>query len=521
MRGKTITSMAVCISVSLFVLMINPTLFSMQEESYEISSVQIGETDITLDFYEEIRLYTNKDYRMRIRVENSGENDLSYFTSLNLVGPEEIKISSWGKSTFSIPPGDSYEFIFMLEGLEPGEYELTLTAEEDFYAAITLIEDVLRLGILGFLPNLRMISPYLLGMLPFGAEMFFYLVLSDMLPPVIGRTLSVVEESPTVINSITYAIMRELDDLLIPLSYLLEGIAEDIPSTIGAWISSLPESIALLEKVLIDGFSYSIAHASSLATEGNLPLIEKFPEAVDGLLESLASCRFWGPNTAAISLENLLKIWNMENVTFAQHFLSDAVCLGLAGVYFFVLTPVGLAATPIYETYHENLLPKLKNLSSSMYNISSPVLHRAERNMNKMLQPKARLLRSLAEKFLPQIFPYLVNAAEVVAWATAVPVETFVNGAVEGFSRGEVSVSRLNSFCNNEVAPHLEKIIPFLWEKGAEYTPVPAEVERGKETITIKVRVRDMSPIESVQLRLADIWKTTLGTIKGLRTGEY
>lgn len=521
MKGKVLVLVVAGISLSLVFLMLNPALSSMQEESYKSSSIRIGKTDATLNLPEEIQLYTNQEHMLRIMVENSGENNLSYFTSLSLVGPEEIDITSWGKSTFSIPPGDSYEFIFLLEGLEPGEYELTLTAEEDFYAAITLIEDVLRLGILGFLPNLRMVFPYLMGLLPFGAEMFLYLIISDMWAPLIDRLLSIGEELPTVINSITYALLRELDTLLIPISSLLVGIVEDLPSTARAWIDSLPESIALLEPVLVDGLSYSIAHAGSFLAEGYSPMIERLPEVIDGLLETGASLRFWGPNTAAISLENLLKIWEMEDVSLAEHLLAGIVCLLLAGLYS-LLTPWGLIFTPLYILYHEIFLTPLKFLFSLMYNLVSPILHMVAEIINGALHPVAGMHKWIAGEVLPLIFLCLVMAAKVIAWATAAPVETLLYPVMKGFSNVlEMDASGLNSFCSDIAAPPLEGLISFLWKMGATFTPVPVEAERGKEIITIKVYVRDMSPLESAWLRLTDIWETTVGTIKGLRTGEY
>jgi hypothetical protein len=520
-KGEIIGLIALLLIGSLVVVTVNPILSSSPFEEEQKFEQKIGDTDIIIRFDKQLELFTNKEKFFRIRVNNTGENDFRYYTELKLVGPEGVKITSWGKSSFSISPEDYYEFIFLLEGLKPGTYELKLSVKEDFYASITLIEDVFRLGLLGLLPSLRGLMPDLIGMLPFFGEMIPYLVVSDMWSPLLDRLLILLTDSPTIISSITYSLMRELGGILLPLSGLLSGTTKDLPSTVGEWIRSLPETIGYFEEVLINGPSYSLTHLSSSLTEGWPVIIEKLPKTLDGILELLANFRFWGPNTAAIALDNLREIWAMENVSLATHLTADAVCLGLAAVY--VLgTPIGLLTTPLYELYHNKVYPSFERLCSSAYKIVSPILKRIDHSLFSVTSSLGKAYGWVAEAFLPPLFSFiLVPSTEAIIKPLAYPLEEFLKERWESTSQFKTSPAKLARVSNEILAPRLTNLSNWLWEKGAEYKPVPLEAERGEITFSVEVRVKDMSIFESVGIRLKDIWDTTVGTIHGLATGEY
>jgi hypothetical protein len=521
-RKKIVGSITLFLIMALALVAIGPPFLSSSEVT-EIKTFEqrIGETDITIGFNKQIELFTNKEEFFKIKVNNSGDNNLMYYTSLELIGPKDIDVTSWGKSTFSIQPGDDYEFVFLLEGLKPGTYELELSVKEDFYASITLIEDVFRLGLLGFLPSLEGLMPDLIGMLPFIGEMLPYLVFSDMGPPFLDRFLTLVADSPTIATSITYSLMRELDDILLPLSELLSGIAKDLPSILGAWMSSLPETVGYLEEVLIAGPSYSLTHMPSFLTEGWPIIIKKLPKTVDGLLELIAYMRFWGPNTAAIALDNLREVWSMENVSLATHLTADALCLGLAALYL-LGTPIGLLAAPIYETYHNNFLPVFEKLSSSVYNVASPIINRMSDILYGFTGPIGGAYKELAEGFFPPLFSFIiVPCIDAIISPLSYPLEEFLNERWAGISRFRTSPEKLARVSNEILAPQFDKLSDWLWRKGAEHKPVPFSAERGEASFIIKVEVRDMNVIESLGMSLKDIWDTTLGTIHGLATGEY
>jgi hypothetical protein len=522
-RKKIVGSITLFLIIALTSVAVgHPLLYSSEVAGVKAPIQKIGDTDITLGFDKQIELFTNKEKFFRIKVENTGENDLMYYTSLDLIGPEGINVTSWGKSSFSISPGNDYEFVFLLEGLEPGSYELKLSVEEDFYASITLIEDLFRLGILGFIPSLEGLMPDMLGMSPFLVEMFLYLGISDMWTPFIDRFLTLLADSPTIATSITYSIMRELDDILLPTSKLLSGVAKDLPSILGAWIRSLPETVDYLGESLIDAPSYSLTHLSDFFTEGYLPMIEKLPKTLDGLLELLADCRFWGPNTAAIALDNLREIWAMENVSLATHITSDAVCLGIAGLYLFALTPAGLLATPLYESYHNDVYPVLERLVSSLYEVASPVIVRMNKALSRVTVPLGGSYKVLARGVLPPLFSFVVvPLVDAISSPLADPLEEILKGAWAGLSQMNVGPGKLSEVSNEMLAPRFASLSEWLWEKGAESKPVPLSAERGEATFSIEVEVKDMGVVESVGVRLKDIWDTTIGTIHGLATGEY
>jgi hypothetical protein len=521
-KGEIIGLIALLLIGSLVVVTVNPILSSSPFEEEQKFEQKIGDTDIIIRFDKQLELFTNKEKFFRIRVNNTGENDFRYYTELKLVGPEGVKITSWGKTSFSISPEDYYEFIFLLEGLKPGTYELKLSVKEDFYASITLIEDVLRLGILGLLPSLRGLMPDVPGMLlPFGTEMFLYLIISDMWAPFLDRGLTLLAGLPTIATSITYSLMRELSGILLPASDLLSGTIKDLPSTVGEWIRSLPETIGYFEEVLINGPSYSLTHLSSSLTEGWPVIIEKLPKTLDGILELLAYMRFWGPNTAAIILDNLREIWAMENVSLATHLTADAVCLGLATIYM-LGTPIGLVATPLYELYHNRVYPSFERLCSSVYRIASPIFKRIGRSLSRITIPLGKTYGWVAEAFVPPLFSsILVPSIEAIIFPLAYPLEELMGETWEGISQLKTSPAKLARVSNEILSPRLANLSDWLWEKGAEYKPVPLEAERGEATFSIEVRVKDMGIFEGVKLMLEDIWETTVGTIRGLATGEY
>jgi hypothetical protein len=521
-RKKIVGSIALFLIMALAFVVIGPPFLSSSGAT-EIKALnqRIEDTDITIYFSKQIELFTNKEEFFKIKVNNSGNNNLMYYTSLELIGPKDIDVTSWGKSTFSIQPGDDYEFVFLLEGLKPGTYELELSVKEDFYASITLIEDVFRLGLLGFLPSLEGLMPDLIGMLPFLGEMLPYLVISDMWTPLIDRGLTLAADLPTITTSITYSLMRELDSILLPTSDLLSGIAKDLPFILGVWIESLPETVGYFEEVLIDAPSYSLTHLSSFLTEGWPVIIEKLPKTLDGILELLAYMRFWGPNTAAIILDNLREIWAMENVSLATHLTADAVCLGLATIYM-LGTPIGLVATPLYELYHNRVYPSFERLCSSVYRIASPIFKRIGRSLSRITIPLGKTYGWVAEAFVPPLFSsILVPSIEAIIFPLAYPLEELMGETWEGISQLKTSPAKLARVSNEILSPRLANLSDWLWEKGAEYKPVPLEAERGEATFSIEVRVKDMGIFEGVKLMLEDIWETTVGTIRGLATGEY
>lgn len=521
-RKKVVGAITVFLIMALVFVAIDPPLLS-SSGVIEVKTLEhrIGDTDITIEFDKQIEMFTGKEKFFKIKVNNSGSNDLMYYSSLELIGSEDINVTSWGKSTFSIPPGDDYEFVFLLEGLKPGTYELTLSVKEDFYASITLIEDVFRLGILGFIPSLEGLMPDMLGMSPFLTEMILYLVISDMWTPLIDRGLALVADLPTIATSITYSLMRELDDILLPVSELLDATAKGLPSILGLWMKNLPETVGHFGKILVDAPSYSITHLSYFLTEGYPPMIKELPQTVDGILELLAYLRFWGPNTAAITLDNLREIWAMENVSLSTHLTADVMCLGIAAIYL-LGTPIGLVATPIYEKYHEDFLPVFENLSSSAYDIASPIIYRMSNTLNKFTPPLGDAYKSATKAVFPVLFPSFIEPLIGALIAPlAVPTEEILEKVWGGFSSIETSPNKLNTLSNEILAPRLETLSDWLWQKGAEYKPVPFEAERGEASFTIKVEVRDMGVVESVVLTLKGIWDTTLGTLHGLATGKY
>jgi hypothetical protein len=208
-------------------------------------------------------------------------------------------------------------------------------------------------------------------------------------------------------------------------------------------------------------------------------------------------------------------------VSLATHLTADAVCLGLAAVY--VLgTPIGLLTTPLYELYHNKVYPSFERLCSSAYKIVSPILKRIDHSLFSVTSSLGKAYGWVAEAFLPPLFSFiLVPSTEAIIKPLAYPLEEFLKERWESTSQFKTSPAKLARVSNEILAPRLTNLSNWLWEKGAEYKPVPLEAERGEITFSVEVRVKDMSIFESVGIRLKDIWDTTVGTIHGLATGEY
>jgi hypothetical protein len=306
MKWKKI-EVGICVLLAIFLLSltINPifssSLSSSQKESTVKEWIEIGDTDVSAELTRKLEIFTNEEYLFKMNFKNSGENDLRYLSSLKLTGPEEVQISTWRES-FVIKPGDDYEYTFILEGLEPGKYTLDLTIEEDFFTSSELIEDVLRLGVLGFLPRIGGIVPLLPGMLPFAAEMILYL-LSDMWTPIIERIFLVVGGLDVVIAEIANSLAREWDVLAIAITDLLGEILVDLPGSLVEWVRYIPELVESLEPVLLEAPIYMIDHLGHLLLEGWLPMIRYLPLLIDGLLATGAMLRYFGPFAAAALFE--------------------------------------------------------------------------------------------------------------------------------------------------------------------------------------------------------------------------
>jgi len=178
-------ALCVILAALLVSLVVYPSITGSRQEQAAIEEVRIGETDVSAELAKKLEIFTGEDYTYTINFRNSGERDLRYLVGMALKGADEITVRAWRES-FVIKAGDSYEYAFILEGLKPGKYELDLTITADFFSSTELIEDVLRLGILGFLPKVEGIVPLLPSFLPFIVEMVFYL-LSDLWAPIVER----------------------------------------------------------------------------------------------------------------------------------------------------------------------------------------------------------------------------------------------------------------------------------------------------------------------------------------------
>jgi len=512
----------ICVLLAIFLLSltINPifSFSSSQKENAVKERIEIGDTDVSAEFTRKLEIFTNEEYLFKMNFKNSGENDLRYLSSLKLTGPEEVQISAWRES-FVIKPGDDYEYMFILKGLEPGRYTLNLTIEEDFFCSTELIEDVLRLGVLGFLPRVGGIVPLLPGMLPFIVEMILYL-LSDLWTPIIERIFLVLGGLDVVIAEIFNALARDWDVLAIAITDLLGEILVDLPRSLVEWVRFTPELVESFEPILLEAPIYMIDHLGHLLLEGYSPMIRYFPLLIDGLLAFFAMLRYFGPFAAAALFELIPGLISESgNMTLFKFLLVGGGFLGLGGGLWLLLAPWGLL-TPIYILYHL-IYPLLDKIFYVIHKILSPILGTLAKFVSKFSE---LTLGNLYEWFAPwiirpvwyifnpiirfviDIICRLLDAFSILFKIWEVPVGWLLS----------IQTPRIVSYLSKPAAPIFGAASKALWHIGSFFMPQDYGAMKGEAHVSIEVEVRDLTFFERAMMKLEDIWDTTVGTI-----GEY
>lgn len=519
MKWKKI-EVGVCVLLAIFLvsLTISNIFSSFQEIEEEVIKERIGETDVYAEFTRNLEIFTDKEHLFKINFENTGEHDLRYLTSLKLTGVDGVQVSSW-RDSFVIKADDDYEFTYVLKGLEPGRYTLDLTIEADFFSSSELIEDVMRLGILGFLPKLEELIPILPGMLPFIVEMILYL-LSDLWPPVIERGLGLVGDLDVVIAEIAYALAREWDTLAIAITDLLAEIIVDLPESMVEWVKFTPELVKSFEPILLEAPLYMLDNFGDFFFGGYSPIIKLLPLVLDGVLSFCAMLRYFGPFAAA-ALYGLLPgvINESENMTLFEFVLVGAGFLAGGGLIWLLLTGLGLA-TPGYMVYRM-IYPVLDKMFYAIYVLLSPII-----------DTLAVLVSGITGATLGNLYGMFAPPIIGLIWSILVPVLGAAFGILGKvldslsplFKIWEIPVEwmvtiqtpGIVSSLSKPLAPLFKEVSDALWRVGAALQPLDYGAMKGEAQFSIEVEVRDLTFIEAAILRLQDIWDTTVGTI-----GEY
>jgi len=509
-------ALCVILAALLVSLVVYPSITGSRQEQAAIEEVRIGETDVSAELAKKLEIFTGEDYTYTINFRNSGERDLRYLVGMALKGADEITVRAWRES-FVIKAGDSYEYAFILEGLKPGKYELDLTITADFFSSTELIEDVLRLGILGFLPKVEGIVPLLPSFLPFIVEMVFYL-LSDLWAPIVERGFLTGGELDVIIKEVANALAREWDTIALGITQLLGKVIVDFPEILLEWMRLVPEITSAFEGILLEAPVYMMDHLGSLLLEGYLPMIQHLPTLIDGLLSSASMLRYFGLFATAALWELVPETISQSEALTLSEFLTLVVgWLALGGFAWFALSFLGLL-TPVYAVYRP-LEPLLKRLSDLTYSILSPFVEFLAGLINALFGSPLGDLYALCA---PLLIKPLFSLATLLTEYGCADLSNLLEGLCSPLIGGwKALTGSLLSMETPEIVaelfavtnPLLNMTGDALWHLGAELMPEDFGALKGEIHIQVEVEVRNKTQLERTADALRDIWDVITKTI--------
>jgi len=509
-------ALCVVIAALLVSLVVYPSITGSRQEQAAIEEVRIGETDVSAELAKKLEIFTGEDYTYTINFRNSGERDLRYLVGMALKGADEITVRAWRES-FVIKAGDDYEYAFILEGLKPGKYELDLTITADFFSSTELIEDVLRLGILGFLPKVEGIVPLLPSFLPFIVEMVFYL-LSDLWAPIVERGFLTGGELDVIIKEVANALAREWDTIALGITQLLGKVIVDFPEILLEWMRLVPEITSAFEGILLEAPVYMMDHLGSLLLEGYLPMIQHLPTLIDGLLSSASMLRYFGLFATAALWELVPETISQSEALTLSEFLTLVVgWLALGGFAWFALSFLGLL-TPVYRLY-QPLEPLLKELSDGISRVLSPMVELIAGIISRISESTLGSLYGLcAPLIIKPLFGVATSLAEYGCVGSSnllegscsplIDVWETLTGSLLSAETPEI-VSDLFAATN----PIFNMTSDALWHLGSRLMPEEFGALKGEIHIPVEVEVRNKTPFEKVADALRDIWDVISKTI--------
>jgi len=319
MKKKFVVCLALIIScaVILTAVPLSSSKNEKSEVSYSIVRKRIGDTDLEVEFENELNIYRGDNCSFYVNFINHNEN-LRYAINMDLKGADEALKKSVLKmaSVVTVYPNDDAPFIFWIEPTQTGEYELSLDISTSYFGSLPFVEDLIYA-----LPTLAGALPPILhglpAMIPFGLDLFIlYLpkvlpwVITDLLDLLLGIKPLFDDTFPSVwkhFDFVGYLVVKGLLDWIpdMPgdLMYWIEIMPWAIGETTERWMENLPAALGewwptafeVMDKEY-GNYSKKIKQLQPVVKDMFLSYGYYIPEDAAGVLESFATSEYWnGP----------------------------------------------------------------------------------------------------------------------------------------------------------------------------------------------------------------------------------
>jgi hypothetical protein len=293
-----------------------PLSSSKNEVSYSVVKKRIGNTDLEVEFRDQLHIYLGDNSSFSVNFFNRNP-ELRYAINMELKGGEEAIKKSVLKmaSVVTVYPNDNAPFIFWLEPIKTGEYELTLDIQTSYFGSLPFIEDLIYA-----LPTLASVLPPVLhsfpAIIPWLLDHTLYLpkvlpwIILDFLDTGLKLKPLFDDAAPSLYNHfdfVGYLVVMGLLDWIphLPedLKYWIEILPWALEETARRWIESFPTALSewwptafKVMSELYPSYTERIEKLSPVTKEVLLAYGYYLPEDLAGILESFATSEYWhGP----------------------------------------------------------------------------------------------------------------------------------------------------------------------------------------------------------------------------------